>query len=222
VSERLSVRRSDPTVSRFSPASPELLAGRLAELCDERHPGRHPLRVALDGPACADLTEPIGLLSTELRSAGRPVALVEASSFYRDASLRLEYGRTDVESFYTGWLDTGALQREVLDRLADRGSYLPSLRDPVSNRSTRAEPEPLPSAGVLLLRGELLLGAGLHFDLTVHAAVSRQARKRLTPADRQWTLPAFDRYDLEVDPSGNADVVLRYDDPRHPALLVRR
>ena len=74
---------------------------------------------------------------------------------------------------------------------------------------------------MLLVRGELLLSAGLPFDLTVHAAVSRQARKRLTPAELQWTLPAFDRYDLEVDPAGTADVVIRYDDPRRPALLVR-
>jgi len=109
----------------------------------------------------------------------------------------------------------------VLDPVVVRGRYLPSLRDPVTNRSTRAEPEPLPPAGVLLVHGELLLGAGLPFDLTVHASVSRQARKRLTPADRQWTLPAFDRYDLEVDPAGTADVVIRYDDPRRPALLVR-
>lgn len=208
-------------MSRFSPVSPELLAVRLLELCDERHPGSAPLRVALDGPACADLSSLIELLTAGLRAAGRPAALVEADTFYRDASLRLEYGRTDVESFYRGWLDAAALRREVLDPVVEHGRYLPSLRDPVTNRSTRASPQTLPAAGVLLVRGELLLGAGLPFDLTVHAAVSRQARKRLTDADRQWTLPAFDRYELEVDPVGTADVVIRYDDPRHPALLTR-
>lgn len=208
-------------MSRFTPISPQLLADRLQALCDERHSGAAALRVALDGPACADLSVPIRLLTAGLQAAGRPVAVIEASAFYRDASLRLEHGRTDVESFYHGWLDVAALRREVLDPVVSRGRYLPSLRDPVSNRSTRAEPEPLPAAGVLLVHGELLLGAGLPFDLTVHASVSRQARKRLTPADRQWTLPAFDRYDLEVDPAGIADVVIRYDDPRRPALLVR-
>lgn len=206
---------------RFSPVSPRLLASRLAELCQDRHPGRHPLRVALDGPACADLTGPVLMLTEKLRAAGRPVALLDATTFYRDASLRLEYGRTDVESFYIGWLDTGALRREVLNPLAERGQYLPSLRDPATNRSTRAEPQPLAATGVLLVRGELLLGAGLRFDLAVHAAVSRQARRRLTPPDLQWTLPAFDRYDLEIDPAGTADAVIRYDDPRHPALAVR-
>ncbi len=212
---------SNHRAGRFRPVSPTLLASRLAELCQDRHPGRHPLRVALDGPACADLDGPVRLLTDELRAAGRPVALVDATSYYRDASLRLEYGRTDVESFYTGWLDAAALRREVLDPLAERGEYLPSLRDPVTNRSTRAEPQSLAPGGVLLVRGELLLAAGLPFDLTVHAAVSRQARKRLTPQDRQWTLPAFDRYDLDVDPAGTADAVIRYDDPRHPALAIR-
>ena len=207
---------------RFQPVSPRLLASRLAELCLDRHPGRHPLRVALDGPACADLAAPVRTLAEDLRAAGRPVALLEATTFYRDASLRLEYGRTDVESFYSGWLDAAALRREVLEPLVERGEYLPSLRDPAANRSTRSEPQPLAAGGVLLVRGELLLVAGLPFDLTVHAAVSRQARKRLTPAELQWTLPAFDRYDLEVDPAGTADVVIRYDDPRHPALAVRR
>jgi hypothetical protein len=209
-------------VSRFDPVSPELLASRLAELCLVLHGSHQPLRVALDGPACADLDPPVRLLTAKLEAAGRPVANLDASMFYRDASLRLEYGRTDVESFYTGWLDTAALRREVLDALVTRGQYLPSLRDPVTNRSTRAAALPLAPTGVLLVRGELLLGSGLPFDLTVHAAVSRQARRRLTREDRQWTLAAFDRYDAEVDPSGTADVVIRYDDARHPALLVRR
>lgn len=208
-------------VSRFEPVSPSALAHRLAELCGDRHPGRHPLRLALDAPSCADLTEPVASLAAELQSAGRPVGVVRAADFYRDASLRLEYGRTDVESFYTGWLDTGALQREVLDPLAEHGRYLPSLRDPVTNRSTRAHPAELAASGVLLLCGELLLGVGLHLDLTVHVSVSRQARRRLTGEELRWTLPAFDRYDHEVDPAGLADAVIRYDDPRHPALLVR-
>ena len=209
-------------MSRFTPITPELLADRLTELCDERHSGAAPLRVALDAPACADLAVPIRLLAAGLQAAGRPVAVLDATTFYRDASLRLEHGRTDVDSFYSGWLDLAALRREVLDPVVADGRYLPSLRDPGTNRSTRAGPESLPAAGVLLVHGELLLGAGLPFDLTVHAAVSRQARKRLTAEDRQWTLPAFDRYDLEVDPAGTADVVIRYDDARRPALLVRQ
>jgi hypothetical protein len=208
-------------VSRFDPVSPQRLADRLASLCDSRSPQQHALRVAIDAPACADLTDPLAELGARLHAAGRPAAVVRTSSFYRDASLRLEYGHTDVESFYSGWLDTAALQREVLDAVADSASYLPSLRDPATNRSTRAGAEPLPPAGVLLVVGELLLGIGLRVDLSVHVAVSRQARKRLTPPELRWTLPAYDRYDIEVDPAAIADVVVRYDDPKHPAMLVR-
>jgi hypothetical protein len=69
--------------------------------------------------------------------------------------------------------------------------------------------------------GELLLGAGLSFDLVIHLAVSRAARKRLVPDALRWTLPAYDRYDIDVDPVGLADVVIRYDDPNRPALAVR-
>jgi hypothetical protein len=148
---------------------------------------------------------------------------VWARDFYRDASLRFEYGRTDLESFYAGWLDSAALQREVLRPLAtpDGARYLPALRDPATNRSARAEPVALPPSGVLLVCGELLLGAGLDFDLAIHLAVSRAARKRQAPEELRWTLPAFDRYDLDADPVGSADVVVRYDDPAHPALSVR-
>jgi len=206
---------------RYAPVTAELLAERLAEACRRRQPAGHPLRLALDGPACADTAELTERLTELLQAAGRPVALVDPRTFYRDASLRLEYGRTDVESFYRGWLDDGALRREVLDPVGSSGRYLPSLRDPVSNRSTRAQPAELASTGVLLVRGELLLGIGLPFDLTAHFSVSRQARRRLTDPELQWTLPAFDRYDHEVDPAAIADLVIRYDDPRHPALLDR-
>ena len=207
-------------MSRFRPVSPRLLAEELiAELNRQRQP--HPLRVALDAPACADLEPLLGALDDRLRAGGRPLAIVPARFFYRDASLRWEYGKHDVDSFYDGWLDTAALQREVLRPLASDGRYLPSLRDPDSNRSTRAVPVTLPPTGLALVVGELLLGSGLDFDLTVHFSVSRQARRRQTPADLQWTLPAHDRYELEVDPAGLADLVVRYDDPAHPALLVR-
>jgi hypothetical protein len=74
---------------------------------------------------------------------------------------------------------------------------------------------------VLSVTGELLFGHDLPFDLTVHAWVSRQARGRRTDPDWAWALPAFDRYDLDVNPVSLADVVLRYDDPAHPAIAVR-
>lgn len=208
-------------MSRFVPVSPRLLADRLAELLLAHETLGRPLRFGLDAPACAVTGPLIELLTGTLQAAGRPVAVIDSRGFYRDASLRLEYGRNDVESFYSGWLDTAALQREVLGTLATDCSYLPSLRDPVTNRSTRAARRQLAAEGVALVTGELLLGTGLGFDLVAHCAVSRQARRRLTADELQWTLPALDRYDIDVDPCALADVVIRYDDPGHPAVLIR-
>jgi hypothetical protein len=210
-------------VRRYAAITPQLLAQRLIDLLIERHPGRHPLRVALDAPGWVEIDPLIEALRIGLPAAGHPVAVVQAENFYRDASLRFEHGKTDVESFYTGWLDVAALQREVLTPLGltEGARYLPGLRDPATNRAIRAEPVALAARGTLLVRGELLLGVGLSFDLVVHLAVSRAARKRLVPEDLRWTLPAFDRYDIDVDPAGLADVVIRYDDPRHPAVSLR-
>jgi len=73
-----------------------------------------------------------------LQVLGRPAIHVRADSFWRDASLRLEHGRNDVESLVSDWLDVAAMRRELLDPLGPGGDgrYLPSLRDPVSNRAT--------------------------------------------------------------------------------------
>ena len=208
---------------RYTAITPQALARQLVELLTRRHPGSHPLRVALDAPGWVELEPLTEALRAGLHALGHPVGVVWARDFYRDASLRFEHGRTDLESFYTGWLDLGALQREVLSPLAaaENARYLPALRDAATNRATRTPPAPLPAAGVLLVCGELLLGAGLSFDVVIHVALSRSARKRQVPEDRRWTLPAFDRYDIDVDPPGLADVVIRYDDPRHPAVSVR-
>ena len=174
------------------------------------------VRVALDGPPCAQPELLADALAARVQALGRPFAHVRAETFWRDASLRLEYGHEDVES-YRSWLDAGALDREVL---STPGSYLPSLRDPMSNRATRAERVELPAGAVLVVSGALLLGAGLPFDRTVHLQVSAAARKRRTPATDAWTLPAFDRYDAEVGPVARADLVIKCDDPAHPALLA--
>jgi hypothetical protein len=44
--------------------------------------------------------------------------------------------------------------------------------------------------------------------------MSAPALARRTPADESWTLPAYARYDAR-----SADLVVRMDDPRHPALI---
>lgn len=193
------------------PVSPDALPGLVSEWL-ARATGS--VRVAVDGPPCASPGVLAASLGGPLLSLGRPLVHVRADTFWRDASLRFERGREDVES-YLSWLDAGALRREVLS--GDEW-YLPSLRDPATNRATREPRRPLPDGSVLVVSGELLLGLGLPFDRVIHLAVSPAARARRTPSELAWTLPAFDRYDAAVAPADVADLVIKLDDPRHPAL----
>jgi len=181
------------------------------------------VRVALDGAPAAGGGALADALVDPLRLAGRTALRVHAGDFLRPASVRLEPGRHDPDAYYDGWLDTAALRREVLDPLRPGGTrrYLPSLRDPVRDRATRAGYRDAPPAAVLLLDGDLLLGRGLPFDVTVHLRLSPAALARRTAESARWTLPAYERYEREVDPQSVADVVVRLDDPRHPALVLR-
>jgi hypothetical protein len=164
-----------------------------------------------------------GAMAERLPPLGRPAVVVRADGFFRPASLRLEHGRTDPDARYTDWLDTGGLAREVLDPLGPggAGTYLPALWDTARDRAVRAEPRPMPPGGVLLVPGALLQGVGLAFDVVVHLRVGPAARRRLTPAEQAWELPAFDRYDDEVDPAALADAVVLADHPDRPALALR-
>ncbi|WP_369182217.1 uridine kinase [Streptomyces sp. Y1] len=214
---------------RVRPISPdrlvELLAERIAGLPEAGLPGagQRWLRVAVDGAGPARPGALADALVEPLRLRGRPSFRVSAADFLRPASIRLEYGHHDADAFHDLWLDDGALLREVLDPLEPGGTgrVLPTLRDPVTDRSTRAAYHQLPPGGVLLLDGPLLLGRWLPLELTVHLALTPAALARRTPADQQWTLPAFARYEAETAPAEAADLTVRMDDPRHPALVER-
>jgi hypothetical protein len=181
------------------------------------------VRVAIDG---ADALEPAALaeqLLEPLRARSRPAVHIRAEGFWRDASLRLEYGHTDEYSLRHDWLDAGALRREVLDPLGPDGSgtFVPSLRDPVTNRSTHERPRPAEPATVLLVSGQLLLDHDLPFDQVVRLSASAATLARVTPAELRWTLPVIAAYEADVDPSERADVDIRLNDPRHPAIRIR-
>lgn len=203
------------------PITPEALVEHLAGRLAGEGPGRR-LRVALDAAPPARPEALADALVAPLGVRGRPAVRVRARDFLRPASLRLERGRADPDAYYEDRLDVGALAREVLDPLGPGGSgkYLPSLWDPVRDRATRAGYRLAPPGAVLLLDGDLLLGRWLDFDVTVHLALSPAARARRVEPEERWTLPAYDRYDEEVGPEQVADVVVRVDDPRRPALLL--
>ncbi|MEW1589147.1 uridine kinase [Micromonospora vinacea] len=209
---------------RIRPISPDLLVteltGRLAAAATHAA-GPARLRVAVDGAPAAGADELAAALVDPLRAQGRPVLHVRATDFLRPASLRFELGRTNPDSFYEAWVDEAGLRREVLDPAGPGGSgrVLPSLWDADADRASRARYVDLAPGGVVLVSGPLLLGGGLPFDVTVHLELSPAALRRRTEPDQQWALPAFDRYAEEVVPASFADVVVRADDPRRPALV---
>ena len=177
------------------------------------------LRIVVDGAPAAD---PHALGAAVVEALAPRAALhVRADGFWRPASLRLEHGREDDWAWLDGWLDEAALVREVLEPAAYGGSVLPALRDPLTDRSVRASRVELPPGGVVVLSGSVLLGRGLPLDLAVHLALTPGALARRTPAEQAWILPALARYAEERDPAGSADLVVRADDPRHPALVER-
>ncbi|GAA4881796.1 uridine kinase [Kitasatospora terrestris] len=208
---------------QVTPISPERLAELLADRIDALDPGDRRLRVAIDGAPAARPGELADALVEPLRLRGRPVLRVSAADFLRPASVRLEYGKQDADAYHDLWLDDGALLREVLDPLEPGGSgrVLPTFWDAAADRASRARYVELAPRGVLLLDGPLLLGRWLPLELAVHLFLSPGALARRTPEDERWTLPAFARYADETGPTDLADLTVRTDDLRHPALVER-
>ena len=206
---------------RVRPVSFEVLVEELADrLAGTGTAGR--LRVAIDGATAADPAALADALVDPLRVRGRSAVRIATDDFLRPASLRLEFGRTNPDSFYLGWLDEAGLRREVLDPAGPGGSgrIVTKLWDARTDRATREPYTALAPDAVVIVSGPLLLGSGLPFDVTVHLHLSAAALRRRTEAGEHWTLPAYDRYGAEVDPAAFADLVVRLDDPRHPAVVL--
>lgn len=201
------------------PISPDLLVDEIAESVGGLRPGQW-VRVAIDGAPPTRPGDLADALVDPLRTRGRAVQRVHAEDFLRPASLRFEHGRTDEETFYSGWLDVNGLTREVLRPLDPGGSgqVLPALWDAERDRAARTDYVEVPPGGVLILDGSLLLGQGLPIDFAVHLWLSPAALARQIDDDQRWTLPSYARYADEVAPTDLADVAVRVDNARHPAL----
>ncbi|MEQ4209021.1 uridine kinase [Actinopolymorpha sp. B17G11] len=205
------------------PLTPDRLVAEVVDAIDDR-PRDSWVRVLVDGSPPTRPREWAGALVDPLRTRGRPVVQVSAEDYLRPASLRFERGRDDPDVMYEDWLDTGALVREVFAPLAAGGTgrILPARHDAALDRAYRSEYVAVPPGGVVLVSGSLLLGCGLPADLSVHLALSPSALARGTPEEERWTLPAYGRYEVEAEPSRQADVVVLLDNPRHPALVECR
>jgi len=207
---------------RVRPISPASLVDELADRLASTNRGGW-LRVLVDGAPAAQPELIADALVAPVRLRGRAVLRVSARDFLRPASLRFERGRTDPDSFYDDWTDVDGLAREVLDpmRPGGTGAVRTTRWNTETDRASRAGSVPVPAGGTVLVDGPLLLGRGLPFDLTVHVELSPAALRRRTAVSEAWTLPAFDRYLDSVRPASVADIVIRADDPRHPALVDR-
>ena len=200
-----------------TPVSRAALVDEVVELVAARA-GR--VRLAVDGPPPTDPRALADAAAVALRARGRAVVVVDAGDYLRPASVRLEFGRTDPDEFLDGWLDEAGLRREVLDPAGPGGTgrVLPRLWDARADRAHRDPYVDLPTDGVVLLAGELLLGRGLPLDLAVHLRMSAAALARRLPAELAWTLPAHARYAAERDPEGEADLLVLADHPERPAV----
>jgi hypothetical protein len=199
----------------FEPLSPAALARRLAAAIDRRSASR--LLIGFDGDETVGTGELADRVADELVALHRPVVRVSTKWWWRAASLRLEFGRQDVESRLVGWVDVGSLRREALDPLAPGGSgrYLTRLRDPERDRSVRDEYQQASEHAVVLIDGPLLQTHELALDLVVRVGVSPNRLSRVLPVDRQWELAAFAEYYRRWPQS---EIVVSYDHPDAPAL----
>lgn len=202
--------------TRVEPVSQVLLVERITDLVLAR-PERAPVRLLVDGHPSTYPELLADALVAPLEAAGRPAVRVGVRDFLRPRSLRLERGREDPDSLLHDWIDVGALNREVLTRVVDRDEYLPSLRDPDTDRVTRAGYVAAAPGAVVVLDGSLALGRGLDTDLAVHLSLKPATLRRRTPPEKAWTIPAYERYGQEIE--GVPNLVVRFDHPDHPALV---
>lgn len=199
---------------RYRPLSPDGLVDACLDAVAAL-PGRRV--VAIDG---ADAADPVTLAETiarRLRAAGRAADVVDLHHWLRPASTRMEWGRTDAESYRTAWFDLAAVGREVVESLHTRGEWLPRLWDPRSDRSFRDLPASAGPDQVVVLAGPMLVGGGLDVDLTVALRMTEGALHRRTPEDEHWTIAPLL---AQADDSGQADIEVRWDHPDRPAVRV--
>jgi hypothetical protein len=203
---------------RFVPLTPARLAADLAKWVGDLGPARP--RIGFDGPIEVGTAGLADAVAAELPASGRSAVRVSTSWWWRPASLRLEFGRTDVDMLLGGWVDDAALRRELLDPFGPGGTgrILRRLRDPVTDRSIREDRIPVGGQDVLLIDGPFLRTGGLPLDAVVHIQVSTNTLARSLPADRQWWSAAFDRYLTEDQPVEQAAAIVAYDHPAAPAI----
>lgn len=170
--------------------------------------------VAVDGADAADPLVFAETVAERVQAQGRRCAAVSLHDYVRPASLRLELGRNEI-SYRTAWFDYAGLNREVLQALREHARWLPALWNEHTDRSARATPLSATADTILLVAGPMLLGRGLHFDLTVELRLSEAALRRTSTPDDTFVVDALVRHRRnQPDP----DILVAWDHRDRPAL----
>ncbi len=204
---------------RFAPVSPSRLVDELADRIFSHSPGR--VRVGLDGFAETGVADIADQVAQVLTVRGRQVVRASTRWWWRAAALRLEFGRQDPDSLLTGWVDAAALNRELLEPLADgaAGRFLDRLRDPDTDRSVRRPYLSASESAIVLLDGPFLGAADLRLDLRIAFEVSIGTLRRGLPEERSWWAPVYERYRRdEHQRRRQLDIIVAFDHPTRPAL----
>lgn len=202
-------------MTRFEPITPAGLVDLCVQRCAELP------RIAVVGVDGAPAAAPVSFASEivdGLRARGRAAAVVRTADYLRPASLRLEYGRSDPQSYRDNWFDFAAITREVIAAVRAERRWLPRLWDPVRDRSFRDQRENATNDQIIVIAGAMLRTHALDLDLVIGLDMSEGALRRRTPDDEQWMIrPLLD----DTAGAPPADLEVRYDHPDRPALARR-
>jgi uridine kinase len=200
----------------------------------------HPLRVAVDGPPAAGKTTLADELAALLRARGREVIRATTESFHLPRAQRYRRGEFSPEANYHDSFDYDTLRRVLLDPLGPGGDrrYQHAVYDIDTDTAlsplvtTAAADAVLLLDGVFLLRPELVdrwdlsIFVSAPFEQIVDRARIRDLELLGSTAEverrfRTRYIPAQQLYFAAARPADHADIIVRNDEPRHPAWQVR-
>ncbi len=203
------------------PVTPQGLAGLVArdgaELSHRARPAGHGVAVGVDGVVAADTTALADAVAAALADRGLPVLRASRGGFLRPRSLRLELG-DDPLAPYERWYDDAGLRRELLDPLAETRRVTTSLWDAERDRATREPRREVPPGCVVVVDGPFLLRWTLA-DAFAHVTHLQTSPAAATRRGAGALVGSWQAYLDEIDPATQAGIVVRHEDPRHPAVV---